>query len=152
MNMQERIFTGRDVLDFRGDVAASQRANAQAIPPIGTIILYGENEDQMAHENGCPGKSERGVGRVKQIVAGRLLIVEVFVNESYRWSMTFRISDIAVGLIQWVPLKELVYTKGFRYADYDLKNPHPDIKELIISKEEIKDYLEEPYRERFEGL
>lgn len=135
----ERVVTRESAagyIDFRGDRAANKKVQHRNLPEMGAYILY--NERLRCHDrDGNPGKLERGIGRVIEYTSA-LMGIQIFVRPDYSQRIYFKIFDVSVGLIEYVELYDYLYIggsgNGYSYAQLDIKNPHPDIANLIKKK------------------
>ncbi len=132
----KRVFSGKDVLSFKGRMYEETRAELQPLPKIGMVILYNENLDQIAHDMGSPGFVTRGIGRVVRFVGAGNCMVSVMVRTSEHHAKTecLQTIDFVLGLIRWVELEEEMCIKEFSWRDMDIDNPHESIAKNIKGK------------------
>lgn len=128
---KEKVLSGRQFLDFTGIRRANNRNPEQPLPELGRYIIY--NQIEIAHENGTPGKLERGIGLTERYYTNHLSI-KLFADKRRPnfCTTSIRTDDLRIGLCRWRYLRDWRYVSDYSYKDLNIDNLAEDLEELVM--------------------
>ena len=130
---ETKALSGRQFLDFTGIRRANKRNPEHSLPKLGRYIIF--NQIEIAHENGTPGKMERGIGLTERYYSHHLSI-KLFADEKRKnfTTTSIRINDLRIGLYRWKYLEDWRYVSDYSYEELNIDNLAQDLEELVMDK------------------
>ncbi len=100
----------------------------RALPEVGTVILFNEVYKYKDKRECAP---KRGVGLVTGY-SKHLMSVQINVNKSFSYNMSFQITEIQFEIVRYVSLRKMLSNEEFNYQDIDIDNMSNEIRALVI--------------------
>lgn len=137
-NLDKAVDLFAQNVSFREGRNARNELCYRELPEVGMYILF--NEVIKSHDkSGSPYRGRRGIALVKEYV-GNNIYIDVYATPLYTRRECFQKNDIRLGLLEYVILKDKIYTgigSGYTREDLDINNPHPDIFSLYYDNYKI---------------